>query len=205
MKILLATDGSESSEEAARFLTHLALTPQDQIIVLHVLSQIPYDDDYHARIKRVIRAVAPRVVRSTMQILQPVKANLRAIAIEGYPDTTIVETAVEEDADLIAMGARGVRGLKVLVLGSATRAVAINSPKHTLVVKKPLPGQGIRKVLFAYDGSNCAFLTGTFLAKIPFPEDTEAAVLHVTQTAVSDIPHQFIEKDESETIREIPE
>jgi nucleotide-binding universal stress UspA family protein len=41
MKILLATDGSEHSEEAARFLTGLKLTPNDEIFILHAVSWVP--------------------------------------------------------------------------------------------------------------------------------------------------------------------
>ncbi|NOZ68981.1 MAG: universal stress protein, partial [Deferribacteres bacterium] len=41
MKILLATDGSEYSDEAARFLTRLDLSADDEIVVLHALSWTP--------------------------------------------------------------------------------------------------------------------------------------------------------------------
>jgi nucleotide-binding universal stress UspA family protein len=39
MKLLLPTDGSDYSEGAARVLTHLALTRDDEVTVLHVISR----------------------------------------------------------------------------------------------------------------------------------------------------------------------
>lgn len=206
MKVLLATDGSRCSEEAARFLTRLDFGPEDRIMVLHILSEIPYDDDYHLKIKRLIRTAAPKIIESTVRVLEASRASVDSMAVEGYPDTAIVEAALEEDADLVVMGARGVRGIKLLVLGSSTRSVAINSPKHTMVVKQPLPPSGVRKILFAFDGSDCSFAAGNLLTRIPFPHEPEITVLHVTQSPLSDIPGHFLSPDERSILQEpLPE
>jgi len=74
VKILLATDGSDCSEEADRFLTRFHFTAQDDIIILHAVSEIPYEDDYHAQIRLVIKRVAPKILDASVKILQPVKA-----------------------------------------------------------------------------------------------------------------------------------
>lgn len=204
MKILLATDGSRCSEEAARFLAQLDFGPDDQILVLHVLSEIPYDDDYHAKIKRLIRTAAPKIIQSTMGVLSSSHASISSMAVEGYPDTAIIETALEEDVHLVVMGARGVRGIKLLVLGSSTRSVAINSPRHTMVIKQPLPPSGVKKILFAFDGSDCSFATGNLLTQIPFPGEPEVTVLHVTQSPLSDIPAHFLSPDERSILEDAP-
>jgi nucleotide-binding universal stress UspA family protein len=192
MRIVLASDGSDCSEEAAKFLTHLRFGPADEIIVLHILSAIPYDDDYHAKVKRLIHRAAPKILNSTLDILKPLRAKIVTLTLEGYPDTIIIDTAVEQNADVIVMGARGVKGLKLLVLGSSTRSVVINSPRHTLVVKKPISDRGIRKILFAIDGSDCSLATGHFLARLPFPDDAEIIMVHVSQSPLSDIPQKFL-------------
>ncbi len=193
MKILLATDGSDSSEEAARFLTRFHLTERDEIIILHAVSEIPYEDDYHAQIRLVIKRVAPKILDASAQILKPVKAKISTIEKDGYPDTTIIEMAVNSSADLIVMGARGVKGIKLLVLGSSTRAVAINSPKPVLVIKRPpWEKSGNMKVLFATDGSEIANEAGRFLTEIPFPEDTEITLMHIAWSPISDIPEKFL-------------
>jgi nucleotide-binding universal stress UspA family protein len=90
------------------------------------------------------------------------------------------------------MGARGVKGVKLLFLGSSTRSVALNSPKPLLVVKKSPWSHRPFRVLFATDGSETADEAGRFLAAMPLSRDTEMTVMHVTWSAFSEIPQKFI-------------
>ena len=192
MNILLATDGSECSDVATMFLTRFKFNPEDNIIIFHVVSEVPYEDEYHAQIMRVIKRVAPKILSSASDILKGVKAKVSVKEIEGYPDTTIVESATASDPDLIVMGARGVRGVKLLILGSVTRAVVNNSPKPVLVVKRTewdTPRK--MKILFAADGSESALATAKLLAAMPFYEDFEITVLNVQNSAFYDIPERF--------------
>ncbi len=193
MKILLATDGSEHSEGAARFLTRFDLSKKDEIVVLHVVSEIPYDDDYHAQIKRVIKRVSPKILKAAADILKTTGAEITTVEEQGYPDTTIIEKAIDYESDLTVMGARGVRGVEILFLGSSTRAVTINSPKPVLVFKRsPWQSSGGIKVLFATDGSEIAGDAGKFAATMPFPSDTEVSVMHISSSFISDIPQKYM-------------
>jgi nucleotide-binding universal stress UspA family protein len=95
--------------------------------------------------------------------------------------------------DLIAVGARGIKGIASVFLGSVTRSVAINSSKPVLVVKPTIrvnPDQ--MKILFATDGSNYSRATGEFLSSIPFPDNTEVTILNVISSGFSDIPERFV-------------
>lgn len=195
MRILLATDGSEHSEGAARFLTRLSFSKTDEIVVLHVISEIPYDDDYYAQIRKVIRRVAPKILKTSSDILKGVGALITTVEEEGYPDTTIIEKAADYESDLIVMGARGVRGVELLFLGSATRAVTINSPRPVLVFKQPSwTASGTIKVLFGTDGSEIAEEAGKFLATLPLPDDTEITVIHTSSSFISDIPERYMKE-----------
>jgi len=192
MNILLATDGSECADVATRLLSHFNLTTEDRIIILHIISEIPYEDEYHAQIKRVIRRVAPKILSCASDILKGVRAKVGVLEKEGYPDTSIVESAVESDAELIVMGARGVKGVKLLFVGSVTRAVISSSPKPVLVVKRTeweTPRK--LKILFATDGSDSATATARLLAVIPFYRDFEITILNVQKSAFYDIPERF--------------
>jgi len=195
MRILLATDGSEHSEGAARFLTRFDFSTTDEIVVLHVVSEIPYDDDYHAQIKRVIKRVAPKILKTSADILKTTGAEITTVEEEGYPDTTIIEKAVDYESGLIVMGARGVRGVELLFLGSATRSVTINSPKPVLVFKRPSwQASGRIKVLFATDGSEIAGEAGKFVATLPLPAETEITVMNVSSSFISDIPQKYMKE-----------
>ncbi len=196
MKILLATDGSACSEGAAGFLSNLNLSSDDEIIVLHVLSWGPYHDDresYYISIKYFKEKIAPQILDSAIDILKPVEARISTALVEGFPDKAIIEAAVASDVDLIVMGARGIKGVKSLFIGSVTRSVAINSPKPVLVTKPPLREIPDRmRVLFATDGSDSAHATAAFLTSIPFPDDAEVIIINVLRSAISDIPERFI-------------
>ena len=193
MKVVLATDGSECSEDAALFLTRFSFAPQDEIIVLHVVSEIPYDDDYHAQIRKIIRKVAPKILKSSANILKPLKAKISVMEEDGSPDETIIRIAVDSGAALVVMGARGLKGIRSLFIGSVTRAVAINAPVPVLITKPyPWERSGKMKILFATDGSPSSHATAALLGSLPFPAGTEVVVMHAAWSAASDIPERFV-------------
>ncbi|HAM50749.1 MAG TPA: hypothetical protein DCP92_08675 [Nitrospiraceae bacterium] len=193
MKVVLATDGSTYAEGAAQFLTRFHFSPEDEIIILHVVTEIPYDDDYHSRIKHVIKKVAPRILKSSVHALRLLKAKIIVLEEEGAPNEVIMRVAEDFNADLIVMGARGITGIKSFFIGSVTRSIAINSPRPVLVTKTPHReiSDKMMKVLFATDGSDFAHATATFLASMPFPPDTEITVMSVALSAASNIPLQY--------------
>ena len=122
MKILLATDGSDFSEEAAKFLTSFDFTPNDSIHLFHVVSAVPYADDYRQQVLQVIGKFAPGILKTCEQCIMPTRVRLFREEGQGIPEEEIVKKAAQLDADLIVMGARGVKGLKSMFLGSVTRA-----------------------------------------------------------------------------------
>jgi len=61
MKFLLATDGSERSEVAARFLARFDLSALDRITVLHVIPGVLFPDSrepYHAALRQIGEEIA---------------------------------------------------------------------------------------------------------------------------------------------------
>jgi nucleotide-binding universal stress UspA family protein len=57
-------------------------------------------------------------------------------AREGDPAHVIIDVAAEQDADLIAVGARGHTGLRRFVLGSVSGKLAHHAPKTLLIVQE---------------------------------------------------------------------
>jgi nucleotide-binding universal stress UspA family protein len=195
MKILLATDGSEHSEGAARFLTSLNLSPKDEITVFHVISGVPFKDDtesYHEAVMKMKQEIAPRILDSTVEKLGPVKAKISTALVDGDPGKAIMDIAMDTDMNLVVMGARGLKGIKSFLLGSVTRWVAINSPKPALFIRPPQwqVSEKVR-ILFATDGSECAYTAAKFLASVPFRDDAEVTILNVVWPALSDIPERY--------------
>jgi len=196
MKILLATDGSEYSEEAARSLLCLDLTVEDEIMLVHVVSWIPFQYDaesYYSTLKQIRQDVAPRIIDAALEVLAPVKARISTAIIDGAPERYILDAAEAGDMDLVVMGARGIKGLKSILIGSVTKAVTLHSVKPVLVIK---PGfcrnAGRKKILFAADGSDFSAAVAGFLASLPLNDDTEITIMNVIWSDFADIPDRFV-------------
>jgi len=192
MKILLATDGSAFSEDAAKFLANFMFTPKDSIHLFHVVSSVPYEDDFRQQILQAIKKFSPKILSICEQCIQPTKAAIMKEEGQGVPEDEIVKKAGELNVDLIVMGARGVKGVKSLFLGSVTRAVAALTDRPILVTKPCIERAGKAfKVLFATDGSDAAEATAVVLAGLPFPEGSELTILNIAWSGVTDIPDRY--------------
>ncbi len=195
MKILLATDGSKYSEEAAHFLLRLNLSPDDEINILHAISWVPVLSEWevlYADFKEIQKEVVPRIFQSTVDALKPVKAKISTIVKEDYPDKAIVDTAEESKTDMIVMGASGLRGVGSLIVGSVTKLASIKSHKPVLIVRPPeVNKSGGMKILFATDGSAYSDAVVRVLSSIPFPDNTSLTILNVIPSVFKDIPERF--------------
>ena len=195
MKILLATDGSEYSDGAARFLARFDFSPVDEITVLHVIAGVPFPHSggpYNAELMLLGEELAPMIIDETAGLLKDLRAKVSTAVTTGHPPDAIIAVGRQSGSDLIVMGNRGMKAIGSFLLGSVTRAVAINSAQSVLVVKPPQGKQdGPLKVLFATDGSACAEETEKVLSLIPFHPDTSVTVVYVSLLTYMDIPDRF--------------
>jgi len=201
MKILFATDGSEYSERAAEFLTRLQWSCDDAITVFHAIYEIPFQDDgaFHVSTLKAIKAeIAPRILDSAVAILKPSQASISVEIEESTtahctPEQCIINAAESSGADLIVMGARGIKGIASALIGSVTRLVAIHASKPVMVVK-PASSSSSRpiQILFATDGSNPSLVTEEILSCIPFPDAAEVTIVNIVASGFADIPERFV-------------
>jgi nucleotide-binding universal stress UspA family protein len=73
--------------------------------------------------------------------------------LRGDPATAIVNTAIEENADLIVMSTHGYSGLTRLMLGSVTEKVLRAAPCPVLAIRSAQP---IKRIMIPLDGSPLA-------------------------------------------------
>src|SRR4030042_3225244 len=114
MKILLATDGSEYSERAAKFLTTFDLSSDDEIIVLHVITDVPFRKkvaSYTSSLKKIKQEIASEIIRTTIDILRPLHTKIDSLLVDGYPGKRITDTAEDLSVNLIVLGAKGLKGI----------------------------------------------------------------------------------------------
>ncbi len=76
--------------------------------------------------------------------------HVRSVALEGDPASCIVDTAQEEDVDLIVMTTHGQTGIRRAVFGSVTERVLHSVDCPVIVTRSKEP---IRRILITLDGS----------------------------------------------------
>lgn len=143
-KILLATDGSEGSIQAARMAGELCCDKDAQVIVLYV-AHIPrsyyYTDELGNKVTPevpmdvMIRRTAEPVLRKTCSALGLPEEKVTSEVQVGEPSEEIVDLARMEHVDMIVMGCRGLSPIKELLLGSVSDKVLHTAPCPVLVVR----------------------------------------------------------------------
>jgi nucleotide-binding universal stress UspA family protein len=143
MRYIVATDGSESSLKAARFLVeHSCPGSEDEIFVIYVFP-LPADLDCyesvvplptHADDER-IAGVAKPILTKTMEALAETKSLVNEVVLLGNPAKEIVEFAMNLGVDLIVAGTRGRSPARELYLGSVSSALTHRAPCSVLIVR----------------------------------------------------------------------
>jgi nucleotide-binding universal stress UspA family protein len=104
----------------------------------------------------------------------------------GNVPETIIQTAMEESCDLIVLGARSVTGLKRLMVGSTSNAVAAKAQQPVLVVKQsPPPVLEVpfwQRVLVATGGSPWSDVAVEHTLELARQQHLNVDILHVDST-----------------------
>lgn len=136
-KILLATDGSPSAAEAARYAGQLAQLTGAQVIVLHTYPRVPAflgEPDFSRLIHENL-AEAERIVAPVVEQLLAADIAASVEILEGPPAEAILAVAENSGCDLIVLGTRGYGQLAGMLLGSVSQKVLANATLPVLVVR----------------------------------------------------------------------
>lgn len=138
-KILVPYDGSSYADKALDIACRLSKDYGSRIRVLYVI------DSSHAWviIGGITLSLKEKLVAEAEKLLSKAQEYARekyGINVEkklriGHPANDIIEEAEEWRADLIVMGAKGISGLKRLLLGSVTETVVHHAKCSVLIVK----------------------------------------------------------------------
>lgn len=96
-----------------------------------------------------------RQAKINLQTEFGLNGSVESFVCEGEPPDVIVETAQGRNADLIALGTLGRKGLNRFLMGSVTAQVILNSSCDVLIVKKPCTkcSGSYHSLLVPFDGS----------------------------------------------------
>jgi nucleotide-binding universal stress UspA family protein len=144
--ILIAVDGSEGSHAALRFLSIFELVRDSQISLLHVLptSTIPgrhrtgtsFPKQQPDEDRREERATAEGMLANAAALLAEARHPAERLVSEGDPAQEIVRSARRCDVDLVVLGARGLRTLGRLLLGSVSETVLHHLGRPVVIVRE---------------------------------------------------------------------
>jgi len=138
-KILIAYDGSEHSQKAAKIAGDLARACKNpKVWLVCVQDVVPYGlSESFILINELIDEQTRRgeEMLSAARKLIGEGLNIQSELLFGTPAERILEYAKEKKCDLIIMGARGQSGLAGLLLGSQVQKVISHSDCPVLAVK----------------------------------------------------------------------
>jgi nucleotide-binding universal stress UspA family protein len=147
--VLVATDGSEQSLKAARYLRSLldpaSLERITVIAVVRPLAAVPFASDFGEEEHVAQQAADPggySFQRAAQEAVERVAEEFRGaaprvdtIVRSGEPADQIIRAADELEADLIVIGGRGKGAVEAILLGSVAYRVLHHAPCPVLVTR----------------------------------------------------------------------
>ena len=139
-KILIATDGSEYSERAARVAIELAKLGGGSLTALYVadtskITHLP-DDMLLFSIRDLLTREGKEAVSFIEKLAIEAGLAFEKIVLEGNPGEKIIEYAKDAGMSVVVMGSVGRTGLDKFLLGSVAEKVVRNSKVPVLTVPK---------------------------------------------------------------------
>jgi len=145
-RVLVAVDGSEGSRAALRFLSIFELVRDTQVSLLRVLpgSAVPglrravtsLPDRQPGEARRKQQADADEVLADADAVLTEARRPVERLVADGDPAREIVRIARSRDVDLVVLGARGLRTIGRLLLGSVSETVLHHVGRPVVIVRE---------------------------------------------------------------------
>jgi nucleotide-binding universal stress UspA family protein len=135
MKILLATDGSEHSRAAARAVARQSWPDGAEIKVMSMVNPLVYSMEEIGLCKGGGTDRAHRAINDAAEILKGAGARITGEVIADRPVKRILDEARDWGADIVVVGTRDRRGLRRLISGSVSEAVASRAHCSVKVVR----------------------------------------------------------------------
>jgi nucleotide-binding universal stress UspA family protein len=192
MRILLAVDGSVSSDRATELVKSFALPPESVIRVVAV--HRPFMDtlaiswasmggdastNSETEEEAEARTLRGAVARAEAEVARP-GVRVEGFLLHGRPGSSIVDEAGAMDADLIVVGSRGHGRIATMLLGSTASEIVDHAPCPVLVARH----RHLDPLAFADDGSPSARHAEAVFRAWPIFAGKAVAVVTVAEVAV---------------------
>lgn len=156
--IIVGYDESLSSKAALKEASWWAKKHNGKVTLVHA---VYFDQEEFAILpsqleqRMEIGTRACKLAKAEILTEYGLNGSVESLVCEGEPHDVLVDTAQGKNADLIALGTYGRRGLKRLLMGSVTSQVIQDAPCDVLVVKRPCEActGNYGSILVPFDGS----------------------------------------------------
>lgn len=147
MKVLVATDGTKHGDAAINALERLRLSSGDSIHVISVVDMavplgidiysgyLPDTADIEAAAREQVAGVITAATSKLTEMFEKSGVAVTSDVLFGSPDSRIVETAEEIDAELIVVGSHGYKRWERMLLGSVSDSVVHHAHCSVLIVR----------------------------------------------------------------------
>ena len=201
MKVLVGIDGSEGSFLALRQAAQLLSPDRDQIGLYYS----PPGGHAMAGLDRLVvergtAAIADALFEAAKAHVPPEFIGKLSQITGSEPPRTGLQTAANEyNAELIAVGARGMGPIERLLLGSVSHAVVHSASVPVLVARGSDPAAGkIQRVLVACDGGDMDREIAAAVGRLTWPTNTVGQVITVVEgRSAGDVPQWLEQKARS--------
>jgi nucleotide-binding universal stress UspA family protein len=145
-KVLVPIDFSDYSKSALKYAVNFAKSFNAEMILIYVVEPIIYPSDFSMgqiaiptinmemdkRAAEELEKLAKKEISKDLQVKTLVKT--------GKPFIEIIETASEEDIDIIIISTHGHSGVEHILFGSTAEKVVRKAPCPVLTLREPVKG-----------------------------------------------------------------
>ena len=148
-KVLVPLDGSKHSNETVQFLLRMPLPPHTEVVVMVVVQSFTaalvraYTLDLE-RDRQIVTELQEAEEEAAGRLLVEAETQLRnggyrvsVIVAHGDPSREILREADQRNVDLIALGSKGLTGVRSFLLGSVAQRIARYAKPSVLIVRLP--------------------------------------------------------------------
>ncbi len=142
-RILVAVDGSENSERAARIAVDLSKRYESELIVFHVVPRVSHAF-VPVRSSLLFREYYSEQEKAALKWIDKVMSLAKSGGVDAKPDVRVAAPSVAEEivsyagkknVDLIVVGNRGLGSFRKLLIGSVSSGVITHAHCPVLVVR----------------------------------------------------------------------
>ena len=145
-KVLVPIDFSDYSKNSLKYAVNFVKQFNAELYLIYVVEPVIYPPDFsmgQIAIPTVDLEMDKRAVEELNKLAQkeiPAELKVKAIVKTGKPFIEIIETAAEENVDLIIIATHGHTGVEHILFGSTAEKVVRKAPCPVLTLRDPVKG-----------------------------------------------------------------